>query len=301
MTLRSRRPLVAVVAVGALALLAGCSEEPEVVTGEVTVSGEPGAAPELSFEEPLVVEEPSVEVVWEGEGPRVQDGEPILIDFYAESGADGSVINETYSSEPRPYLLSAEALGVDIYEALKGQRVGSRILHLVPPDGGSGAATVAVFDLLPTRATGQVLDPREGLPEVTLDDDGKPSITVPEGAAPPTDIVVQPLIRGTGQQVAAGQVITVQYVGVKWSDGAVFDSTWESGKLPASFPIGVGSVVPGWDAGLVEQTVGSQVLLVVPPDLAYGGTDHELANETLVFVVDILAAAGQPASVSDDA
>lgn len=301
MTLRSRRPLVAAVAVGALALLAGCSEEPEVVPGEVTVSGEPGAAPELSFEQPLVVEEPSVQVVWEGDGPRVQEGEPILIDFYAESGADGSVINETYSSEPRPYLLSAEALGVDIFEALSGQRVGSRILHLVPPDGTSGATTVAVFDLLPTRATGEALAPREGMPEVTLGDEGKPSITVPEGAAPPTDLVVAPLIRGTGQQVAAGQVITVQYVGVKWSDGTVFDSTWEAGKLPASFPIGVGSVVPGWDAGLVEQTVGSQVLLVVPPDLAYRGTDHELADETLVFVVDILAAAGQPASVSDDA
>ncbi len=301
MTLRSRRPLVAVVAVGALALLAGCSEEPETVPGEVTVAGEPGAAPELSFEQPLVVEEPSVQVVWQGDGPRVQEGDPILIDFYAESGADGSVINETYSGEPRPYLLSAEALGVDIYDALSGQRVGSRILHLVPPDSTFGAATVAVFDLLPTRATGEALAPREGLPAVSLDDDGKPSITVPEGAAPPTDLVVAPLVRGTGQQVAAGQVITVQYVGVKWSDGSVFDSTWEAGKLPASFPIGVGSVVPGWDEGLVEQTVGSQVLLVVPPDYAYRGTDHELAEETLVFVVDILAAAGEPASVSEDA
>ncbi len=301
MTVRTRRPLVAVVAVGVLALLAGCSEEPEAVPDEVTVSGEPGAVPELSFEQPLVVEEPSVRVVRQGDGPRVQEGDPILIDFYAESGADGSVINETYTSEPRPYLLSAEALGVDIYEALSGQRVGSRILHLVPPDGASGVTTVAVFDLLPTRATGEELDPREGLPEVSLDDDGKPSITLPAETAPPTDLVVAPLIRGTGQQVAAGQVITVQYVGVKWSDGSVFDSTWGTGKLPASFPIGVGSVVPGWDSGLVEQTVGSQVLLVVPPDYAYGGTDHELASETLVFVVDILAAAGQPASVSEDA
>lgn len=301
MTLRSRRPLVVVVAVGALVLPAACSEEPEVVPSEVTVTGEPGAVPTLSFEEPLVVDEPSVQVVRDGTGPRVEDGEPILLDFYAESGADGSVINETYSSEPRPYLLSAEALGVDIYEALKGRRVGSRILHLVPPDGSSGATTVAVFDLLPTRAAGEALAPREGLPEVTLDDDGKPSVSVPEGTAPPTDLVVQPLIRGPGQQVAAGQVITVQYLGVKWSDGTVFDSTWEAGKLPASFPIGVGSVMQGWDSGLVEQTVGSQILLVVPPELAWRGTENELAEETLVFVVDILAASGDPASVNDDA
>ncbi|GEN79081.1 hypothetical protein N867_16640 [Actinotalea fermentans ATCC 43279 = JCM 9966 = DSM 3133] len=299
--MRSRRPLAAVVAVVLLAVLAGCSEEPEVVPGEVTVAGEFGVAPEVTFEQPLVVTEPSVQVIREGTGPKVEEGQPILLDFYAVSGADGSVINETYSGEPRPYLLSAEALGVDIYQALDGQRVGSRILHLVPPDGSSGAPTVAVFDILPTRASGEEQPPRDGLPVVDLDERGKPSVTMPEGAAPPTDLVVQPLIRGTGPQVAAGQVITVQYVGVKWTDGAVFDSTWEEGKLPASFPIGVGSVMQGWDAGLVEQTIGSQVLLVVPPDLAWRGTDNELAEETLVFVVDILAASGDPASVSDGA
>ena len=301
MRARERRPLTVLAVVSALAVLAGCAQEPEVVTAEVTVSGEPGAAPEVSFEEPLVVAEPSVQVVWEGTGPRAEEGRPVLLDFYAVSGADGTVINDTYPGEPRPLLLSAEALGVDIFEALEGQRVGSRILHLVPPDDSSGAATVAVFDILPTRAAGEELDAREGLPAVSLDDDGKPSIAVPDGAAPPTDIVVQPLIRGVGQQVAAGQVITVQYVGVRWSDGTVFDSTWETGKLPASFPIGVGSVMEGWDAGLVEQTVGSQVLLVIPPDLGWRGTENELAEETLVFVVDILAASGAPASVSEEA
>ena len=124
-----------------------------------------------------------------------------------------------------------------------------------------------------------------------LADDGEPLIEVPE-AVPPGDLVVQPLIRGSGRQVAAGQVITVQYVGVTWTDGAVFDSTWISGKLPASFPIGVGSVMAGWDAGLVEQTVGSQVLLVIPAELGYGeeGTGSIPGGATLVFVVDILAA-----------
>lgn len=282
----------------ALLALAGCADD-AAPGAAVTVSGELGAVPELAYETPLVVEEASVELVWEGSGPRTQAGTPVLVDFLAESGADGSVVNETYSSEPRADLLTPEVFGTDIFEALEGQRVGSRILLLAPADPASGSSTVAVFDLLPTRASGESVPRREGLPTVSLGDDGEPTVVVPE-TEPPTDLVVQPLLRGAGAQVAAGQVVTVQYVGVTWSDGAVVDSTWIAGKLPASFPIGVGSVMAGWDAGLVEQTVGSQVLLVVPPALGYGG-DHELADETLVFVVDILSASGSPVSVENDA
>lgn len=278
----------------ALLALAACTEEPPEPLPTVAVTGEPGAAPDLEYPVPLSVPEPVVEVIWEGKGPEVADGEAILVDYYAETGGDGSVVGETFSGEPKAFLLTAEALGVDIYEALRGQRVGTRVLHLVPPAEGQQAPTVAVFDLLPTRAQGEAVQPREGLPTVDLDDRGAPSITVPAQTAPPAELVVQPLVRGAGPQVEPGQVITVQYTGVRWSDGTEFDSTWAPGELPAPFPIGVGSVIAGWDEGLVEQTVGSQVLLVVPPTDGYGGTDDELAEETLVFVVDILAASGGP-------
>ena len=292
--MRRRRPATVLCVVVGLAVSSGCTSKPEV-SAEVVVTGEPGAAPQLAYQRPLEVSEATVEVLMEGSGPAVVDGEPILVNFYAESGADGTVLNDTYSSEPRPYLLSAEVLGVDIYQALSGQKVGSRILSIAPPAAGQDSATVAVFDILPTRAEGEAVAPREGLPTVHLAVDGTPTITVPD-AAPPTELVVQPLQRGDGPQVAVGQVITVQYVGVSWSDGTVFDSSWASGELPDSFPIGVRSVIAGWDSGLVEQPVGSQVLLVVPPQMAYGGTEDELAAETLVFVVDILSAVGGPAT-----
>lgn len=285
----------ALVAVGAAALLVltGCTED-ATPTGDVTVRGEFGQQPELEFTTPLDVDRPVVEVVIEGTGPELVEGEPVLLDFYAASGEDGSLVGETYSSEPKPYLLTTEALGTQIHRALSGRHVGSRLLHLVPGEEPGEGSTVAVFDILPTRAAGEAVEPREGLPTVTLADDGEPGVAVPEGAAPPAELVVQPLQRGPGPQVQPGQVITVQYLGVAWSTGEVFDSTWERGRLPAPFPIGVGSVLPGWDAGLVEQTVGSQVLLVVPPDLGYGTSVAELVDETLVFVVDILAASGGP-------
>lgn len=285
------------VAVLGAALLActgvlGACTTPEVVTGpQVGVNGEPGVQPELVFTSPLEVTEPSVEVIAEGDGPRLVEGQAVLVDFYAESGADHAVLGETYSSEPKAYLLGPASLGTALYDGLRDQRVGSRVLALVP-GSEQEPATVAVFDILPTRATGEPVEPREGLPTVELGSDGAPTITVP-ALEPPVEAVVQPLIRGEGPQVAAGQVITVRYTGVTWSDGSVVDTSWGDAALPTSFPIGVGSVLPGWDAGLVEQRVGSQVLLVVPPSLGYGG-DNPLAQETLVFVVDILAARGGP-------
>ena len=143
-----------------------------------------------------------------------------------------------------------------------------------------------------TRATGTPVTPAAGLPTVTLDGDGKPAVTVPDGAAP-TTLVVQPLIQGTGPVVTAGQTLSVHYTGLIWAGGKQFDSSWDRGA-PDDIPIGTGKVLPGWDAGLVGQTVGSQVLLVLPPDQAYGTSGNSqigvTGTDTLVFVVDILDA-----------
>ena len=143
------------------------------------------------------------------------------------------------------------------------------------------------------RATGDAVAPVDGQPTVTLAADGKPTITIPSGVAAPTSLVVQPLIKGTGPVVTAGQTISVHYTGVIYDGGKQFDSSWDRGQ-PADFVIGKGQVIPGWDEGLVGQTVGSQVLLVVPPDKGYGAQGQSSAGikgtDTLVFVVDILDA-----------
>ena len=78
-----------------------------------------------------------------------------------------------------------------------------------------------------------------------------------------------------------------------WDSGKTFDSSWARGT-PAEFVIGTGNVIAGWDEGLVGQTVGSQVLLVIPPDKGYGSAGQAdvgiKGTDTLVFVVDILDA-----------
>ncbi len=279
------RRLVAACAAAAL-LLVGCST-PEPAPPEVVVSGEPGRAPTVTYPTPLRVPEPTSEVVWEGTGPDLVDGRPVLLDFWLEDASDASLVKESYTSSPTPRMLTEEDLGKDLYATLSGQNVGARLLQISPASEGAASSypTVTVLDVLPTRAAGEPVAPREGMPAVTLDDDGAPSLA-PTGTEPPTDLVVQPLQRGTGDQVAEGDVITVQFTGFVWSTGEAFDSTWTNGS-PATFPL---SEVPAWSEALVEQAVGSQVMVVVPPSYALGATQsEELAGQTIVFVIDLLA------------
>lgn len=136
------------------------------------------------------------------------------------------------------------------------------------------------------------MSPAAGLPTVDLDADGKPTITIPD-RDPSSTLVVQPLVKGTGAVVTAGQTVTVHYTGVVYASNKQFDSSWDGGT-PVDFAIGAGQVIAGWDEGLVGQTVGSQLLLVIPPDKGYGEAGQPDAGisgtDTLVFVVDILGA-----------
>jgi peptidylprolyl isomerase len=130
------------------------------------------------------------------------------------------------------------------------------------------------------------------LPSVTGAKGAKPTIKLPDGAAP-TTLQVKVLDEGTGAVVASGQQISVNYIGVTWPGGAVFDNSYDRGA-PATFPIGVKKVIVGWDEGLVGKKVGTRVLLSIPPDKGYGPNGNPAAKikgtDTLVFVVEILAA-----------
>ena len=109
---------------------------------------------------------------------------------------------------------------------------------------------------------------------------------IPSGPAP-TELVAQDVIVGTGATVAATSILTVNYMLLQWSDGALIESSWSSGN-PATFPLM--DVIPGWQQGLVGAKVGSRRLLVIPPALGYGPmAGHPLETQTLIFAVDIIS------------
>lgn len=115
---------------------------------------------------------------------------------------------------------------------------------------------------------------------------GAPAVPVEEGPAP-TELVIEDLRPGDGDEVVEGATVTVNYIGVACSTGTVFDESYS--REPATFSLE--QVVPGWQQGIPGMKVGGQRLLAIPPDLAYGAQGSPPAvgpNETLWFVVEVL-------------
>ena len=116
----------------------------------------------------------------------------------------------------------------------------------------------------------------------------KPVVEIPAEHAP-TELVIEDLEVGTGAEAVAGNSVNVHYVGVSWSTGQEFDSSWDRGEHFA-FPLGAGHVIKGWDQGVQGMKVGGRRRLTIPPAMGYGsqGAGGVIApNETLVFVVDL--------------
>lgn len=115
-----------------------------------------------------------------------------------------------------------------------------------------------------------------------------PTVTVPSGAAP-THPELTDLIKGSGKAATNGSTLEVQYVLATYSSGKVIQSSWTS--QPFSFKLGANTVIPGWEEGMLGAQVGTRRELILPPSLGYGASAPGggiVANDTLVFVVDVL-------------
>jgi peptidylprolyl isomerase len=117
----------------------------------------------------------------------------------------------------------------------------------------------------------------------------KPEIDFPAHEVP-TELVIEDIVVGTGNEATPGRTVSTHYVGVAFSSGEEFDSSWNRGT-PLDFRVGVGQVIRGWDQGLLGMKVGGRRRLEIPSALAYGASGAGSAigpDEALIFVVDLL-------------
>lgn len=124
--------------------------------------------------------------------------------------------------------------------------------------------------------------------QISDDIGAKPEVPQPTGT-PPDELATDDVVVGEGAAAKPGDHVTVHYVGVSFSNGTQFDSSWDRGA-PFDFPLGAGRVIKGWDFGVTGMREGGRRTLVIPPELGYGarGMGPIAPNETLVFVVDLV-------------
>lgn len=276
------------------------------------MTGAPDAAPEVSIATPFHVDETSVEDLTVGDGTAISDSEQLVVlDITLFSGETGEkVVATPYDGDlSRVFALSRWVETFPGFaDALQCATEGSRIVVGLAP-GDIQAQTVTSLDLADDDSAVAVIDVRKvflphadgadqyndahGLPTVVRAPDGRPGIIVPD-ATPPTDLVVQTLKKGDGPEVTGDVPVRIAYTGVTWDDPKVFETTWD-GEPPSTT---LDTLVPGLAAGLQGATVGSQILVVIPPDQGYGDTQQGgvPVNSTLVYVVDILGLDQAPAN-----
>lgn len=306
---------------GVLALtllgLAGCgsgssdSDEGGASLSSVKVEGKQGEEPQVTFDGQLDGTKSETEVLIEGDGDDVATGDTVEAHWWIGNGFTQKQTQSTYEGEPQSLELGDQVLPF-LTTMMEGNQVGDRIVAMLPSDKafgeGGGArfnignrdAAVIVLDIMSRKDTVPALDGPQG-------DDKKPASWAPtliekdgvitgldftDAHEPSGKLIATTLIKGDGAVVKAGQTLTVDYLGQVYNADAPFDESYS--KEPAEFPIGTGSVITGWDDRLVGRTVGSRVILEIPPADGYGADGNPDAGikgtDTLFFVVDILGA-----------
>lgn len=291
-----------------------CAPEGEI-SKTLEFKGDFGAEKlELKTKTPIKAKDLQASTPIKGDGEQVKEDDTIEAQLSLFNGKNGEALQSGKSS----LQLSSQGLQPWALEVLSCASVGDRVAAVAPAADVLGDAAeqmgvdaedaiVMVFDVLSAeqakaepgtlepnellkKAEGEAQKLPEGLPKVELAEDGSPTITMPEGAAAPDKLTVETLIKGDGEEVQEGDRVYVHYRGVIWRTGEEFDSSWSRGE-----PIGflTTGVIGGFSKALVGQTVGSQVMSIVPAeDGGYGAAGLQQQghqpDDVMVFVLDIL-------------
>jgi len=279
----------------------------------ITVTGSPDAAPDVSVYTPFHADTTAFADLAVGQGvPISTDDQLVVLDISLFDGATGEPLVQTPYDGTDSAVFSLARWSEtfpSFTEALHCATPGTRTVIALPPDGiaeqtasavgiAAGGSAIAVVDVrktyLPAADGADQYNDALGMPTVVRAPDGRPGIIVPE-AAPPADVVVQTLKKGDGAVVSADAPVRLAMTGVTWDDPrrTTFADTWDA--EPESVDLTTQS--DAFRNAIEGKTVGSQILIVIPPDQVGDAVPSGVAEgSTLVYVVDILGVDAAPAS-----
>ncbi|GAA2748417.1 FKBP-type peptidyl-prolyl cis-trans isomerase [Amnibacterium kyonggiense] len=271
----------------------------------VKVTASKSGAPKVTFPTPTTVSSTQRSTIESGSGAEAKQGDSVTLAYSMYDAKSGKEIDSRgwSSSSRQVFPVDGAQVLPGFAEAVVCAKEGDLVATVIPASkafgtagseqigvaGGDSIVFVAkIYGHSPTKATGAAKALPSGFPKVTLAANGAPTVKIP-ATDPPKELKIAASKVGTGQTVKSGDSVTVQYQGVLWRTGEIFDQSW--GKSPTTFA--TTQVVKGFGDALVGQKVGSQVVAIIPPKDGYGTTGSQdgtiKGTDTMVFVIDILA------------
>lgn len=269
----------------------------------VTVAGKPGVEPEVTWKTQMTSDKQVTKTLTTGDGAEVKDGDQVLTHIWIGNGFTQKKAFSTYDAGKPETVTVDDKLSPVFADAIKGHTLGSRVAVTTPADkafGPSGNpqmnignkdAVLVIIDLISIHTPPKPVDvPNDQLPSLITGKNGPVALDF-KGVPKPKaggDLLRSVLREGKGATVTSDMTVTANYLGQVYGAKKPFDESYSKQPVPFS----LSQVVKGWTLGLSGLTVGTRVLLQIPPDLGYG--DQGQANippgSTLYFVVDILKA-----------
>jgi len=318
-----RKLAVVAVSAGVVVSLAGCANgplnfadctpmySPGTNTDLVTTSGALSADPEAVFPTPLVATELENSIVSSGDGETIDAGDIATLQITIYDAASGAQLIST-GHDTAGLRVSVTEREPIFGEIAQCSTVGSRIVTVGTAGDILGAENITQNQLplteddgivmvsdvessFPGKADGASKPAPAGLPAIVLAPNGQPGFTFPSADAP-SELQFAALKVGSGEEIGEGDAAVMHVSGIEWGADDTFTNSWEDSGVPGTFLLESSDtsntgLPPGLIDALIGQTVGSQVLVVLPPDVGFApGTEPTgvTSGSTLVFVFDIL-------------
>jgi peptidylprolyl isomerase len=277
----------------------------------VEVTSPDGEAAQASFPTPLKTTGRELSVVQEGAGEPARTDGFVDFDVNVFLGATGEYVTGSEYQPGNPVRRVIDESSEEFFSViLECQKPGSQVVVTTTVEDVFGAVeddeliegdstivlVVDVHQTYPNKANGSARLPQSGMPTVVQTDEGVHGLSFPN-APIPTELRVSVLKQGDGAAIKEGDFVTTHFTAAVWNTREIFNTSFERG-IPSSlvardsFTAGDGvGVIPGLAQALIGQTVGSQVLVSIPPSLGYPAGQAPAGvpdGSTLVYVFDIL-------------
>ena len=310
-----RLPLLLVPALLSVSL-AACGDEPAPAepTKErldaVEISGEVGDEPEVTWSSQMTAGKIEAETLVTGDGAKLEEGDQVLAHLWIGNGFTEEKAFSTHDEDSTAELVTVDAQLPPFLAAIKGATVGSRIAVTASAEEAFGAAGNAQLGhrqqgLGPGRRRPGLRHRRRAHRHAAAGARWVPPLEFKkgvisgfdfEGVPEPTDKLQKAvLFEGDGRGGREGQRDRRPATSVRSTAARSRSTRTSAPRRPTSFAIGNGAVIKGWDQTLVGSTVGTRMVIAVPPELGYGEEGNPDAGikrtDTLYFVIDVLATA----------